>query len=316
MRLRIDIHRKGEWSLAKLGIGLLILLVLPVVARSQIEITLKNSFIEKQKNRATIDATFTVDKAHKHPNPGSKDGDLHIAGRAPEIGLAIVAEIMNAKDEDTAVALIHSVEGKNTPIKLSGVWRLWCEHGGESKQVQGAKLAPFDTTNPDHVFEIHPITSLNGESIVESLKPINGFQPKDAETAFISYENKKSQIIANAQKKTTTIITSMAGFNYVEFRIELNDDPAAVADGTMVFAKVMDLNEEILVQNRRMVFVKGTAPEAAVKSLKKGDQLHVLGVPRIDLALVSFRTKHAKDKPGILNWNLPYEMLIVGVYPN
>jgi len=154
------------------------------------------------------------------------------------------------------------------------------------------------------------------QSIGDSLRPIVGFRTKDDETAFISYENKKYQIIPNAKNKTTTIVTSMAAFNYVEFRIELNESPAQVADGTMVFAKVMDLDEEILVQNRRMIFVKGTAPEAAVRTLKKGDKLHVLGVPGIDLALVSFRTRHAKQTPGILSWNLPYEMLIVAVYTN
>src|SRR5438067_2867868 len=62
-----------------------------------IHITLRNAFITEYKNRATIDTTYTVDKAHPHPNPASKDGDLHIAGRAPEAGLPIVAEIMNAK---------------------------------------------------------------------------------------------------------------------------------------------------------------------------------------------------------------------------
>ena len=50
------------------------------------QITLKNSFIEKYKNRATITATYTVDAAHKKPNPASKDGDMHIAGRAREAG--------------------------------------------------------------------------------------------------------------------------------------------------------------------------------------------------------------------------------------
>ncbi len=304
------------WKVAYRGLGLLIFLLLPVIAQAQIEITLKNSFIEKYKDRATVDTTFTVDKAHTRPNPGSKDGDLHIAGRAPEVGLPMVAEIMNAKDEDSAVNLIHSVEGKNKPVKLSGAWRIWCEHGGESKQIQGAPLEPFDTTNPSHVFEIHPIISLDGKSISESLKPITGFQTKDAETAFISYENKKSQISSNGTKKTTTIVTSMGGFNYVEFKIELNEAPHAVTDGTMVFAKVLDLGDDVLVQKRRMVFVKGTEPEAAVKKLSKGGTLHVLGVPRIDLALVSYRTQHAKASPGMLSWNLPYEMLIVGVYPD
>jgi hypothetical protein len=64
---------------------------------SQLELTLKNSFIKDFSNRATIKATFTVDKAHPRPNTPKKDADLHIAGRAPEIGLATVAEIMNAR---------------------------------------------------------------------------------------------------------------------------------------------------------------------------------------------------------------------------
>jgi len=195
--------------------------------------------------------------------------------------------------------------------------------------VQGAPLQPFNTTNPDHVFEIHPITSLDGKSITESLKPIAGFDTKDAETSFNSYENRKCQLVSNGTKKTTTIITSMGGFNYVEFRIKLHSAPFPVADGMMVFATVLklrapgdpanDAEEEdnaILVRNRRMVFVKGSAPEAAVKNLSKDAVLHVLGVPRICLKLVSFRTQNTKKFPGILDWNLPYEMLIVGVYDN
>jgi len=312
---------------ARYFLSALILLLLPVGARAQIQITLKNSFIEKFKDRATIDATFTVDKAHKSANPASKDGDLHVAGRAPEIGLAIVSEIMNAKEEASAVQTIHAAEPTHKSVKLSGAWRIWCEHGGDDKQVQGTPITkPFDTTNPPHVFEIHPITSLDGKSISESLKPIAGFTTKDAEQSFTAYENKKCQLVPNGTKKTTTIITSMAGFNYVEFRIKLLEAPRPVADGMMVLATVMKLktaddsaNEDeeddaIIVQKRRMVFVKGSAPEAAVKTLAKGAVLHVLGVPRISLTLVSFRTHNTQKFPGILTWNLPYEMLIVGVY--
>ncbi|HEV2827998.1 MAG TPA: hypothetical protein VGW76_10390 [Pyrinomonadaceae bacterium] len=316
MRSPIQICQRIKSRYLRLSFALSVLVLLPVAVSAQIEITLKNSFIEKFKNRVTVDTTFTVDKAHKHPNTAKKDADLHIAGRAPEIGLPIVAEIMNAKGEEAALDLIHSVEGTNQTIKLSGAWRLWCEHGGESQQIQGAQLNPFTTTNPDHVFEIHPITSLNGKSVTRSLKPIKDFPTKDAETAFMSYENKRSQIISNGAKKTTTIITSMGGFNYVEFKMEIIDDLFAVPDGTLVFAKVLDLDDEVLVQKRRMVFVKDSEPEKAVKKLHKGDIMHVLGVPRINLALVSYRRTHAKTQPGILTWNLPYEMLIVGVYEN
>jgi len=275
---------------------------------------MKNSFIEKYKNRATIDTSFTIDKAHKKPNSPSKDGDLHIAGRAPEIGLPAVAEIMNAAEKSEAVHVVHEMEGTGKPIAISGAWRMWCEHGGGSKQVQGAKLEPFDTSNPDHVFEIHPVTKIGDKSVLDSLHPIEGFRTKEAHDAFSRYENLKARIIPEAKKKATTIVTSMAGYNYVEFVLELSEEPHEVEDGRMVFASVHDLEGELLVRKRRMVFVKDTPPELAVKSLKKGDRLHVLGLPRIDLALVSWRAKNAKKDPSVLNWNLPYEIIVVGVY--
>ena len=132
------------------------ILLLSAVAQAQIEITLKKSFIEKFKNRVTINAAFTIDKAHKTFNPPSKDGDMHIAGRSPAIGLATVAELMNAKSESASVALIKGVEGTGQTVNMTGVWRLWCEHSGGDPQIQGKLLNPFNTTNPDNVFEVRP----------------------------------------------------------------------------------------------------------------------------------------------------------------
>jgi hypothetical protein len=286
------------------------------VARGDEEFTLKNDFIEMHKNKATITATYTVDKAHTHPNPAEKDGDMHVAGRAPEIGLPTVAEIMNARLEDSAVALVHQVEGKDQAIKVTGAWRLWAEHGGNSPQNQGDDLEPFKTTNPEHVFEIHPLTQVGPHSVLNSFEPIVGFPTKDAEQAFSRYERLKCRLVPGTG--TTTIITEMAGFNYVEFVLKFNGEQEAVDDGRMAFAEVQTLSGEPLVRNRRMVFVKGTDPETKVKGLAKGDRVHVLGIPRIDLALVSFRTHHADDASfkgkDILNWNLPYEIIVVAVY--
>ena len=295
-------------------VGLLGLCVIfSATAQTPIEITLKNGFIEKYKNRVTIEATFTVDKAHKNVNPPSKDGDMHIAGRAPEIGLATVAEIMNAKQENPAVTFVKSIQGTGDTATFTGAWRLWCEHAGGDAQVQGAALEPFDTTNPDHVFEIHPVVRLNQISLLKSLIPIEGFQTKDAERAFTSYEKIDSTIVPH--KTTTTVITEMGGFNYVEFAVMLNENPTfTTGDGRMVFVSIYDLDGNLLVRNRRLVFVKDSPPELRVKALKKGDTLHVVGVPRINLALLSWRTKKAKTKPAVLKWNLPYEIIIVGVY--
>src|SRR5947207_742950 len=85
-------------------------------ASSEEILVLNRSFIEKFKNRLTIDAKYIVDAAHKKANDPKKDGDMHIAGRSPDIGLAVVAEIQNAKDALGAVKIVHDVEGSSTQI--------------------------------------------------------------------------------------------------------------------------------------------------------------------------------------------------------
>jgi hypothetical protein len=106
-------------------------LLIPLPARAEIEIILRNSFIEKYKNRATINTDFLVDKAHKKPNAPSKDGDLHIAGRpSSQVGLVSVAELMNASLDPQSVQAIHDAEALGQKIAFEGVWRIWCEHGG------------------------------------------------------------------------------------------------------------------------------------------------------------------------------------------
>jgi hypothetical protein len=293
----------------------LAVLAFAAAAHAQVVIKLNNSFIDEFKNRATISATYTVVKSHHKANPASKDGDTHSAGTAPEIGLAAVAEIMNAKEQPAALKAILAVEGSDSEtVKIVGAWRLWAEHAGGDDQVQGAEIPPFDTTNPDHVFQIHPIVSVNDIDVRTSLHPVTGFTPKDAEHAFTQYENLRCKIIPGATQ--TTLMTTMAGFNYVKFVMTLNEDPVTIpgGDGTVVRVAVSTLDDELLVRKLRMVFLKDTPPEKAVLKLHKGDSLTVLGVPRIDLALVAYRALHAADQPEVLDWNLPYEIVVVGVF--
>jgi hypothetical protein len=288
---------------------------------AEITITLKKEFIESHKNRATTgDIHFTVDHAGKIKPVGSgaQDGDNHNSGRAPEIGLPMVAEIMNARKQTKYVTIMKNHEGKL--LTLGGVWRLWCEHGGSSDQIQGETVEKASDTNPDHVFEVHPITSIEGDPLLTSFAPIvspttkKEFKYKDASDAFTRYESLKSHISSDSD--TVTIVTNMAGYNYVEFLIDPVEAAQEIEDGHSVMAKVLDLDGEVLLQKRRMVFVKGTAPEKALLAHKKGSMpLHVIGIPRIDLALVSWRVEHGKDPPEALDWTLPYEMVIVAVNP-
>ena len=149
--------------------GLLLALALSlftVYAGADTTLDLKNEFIDTFKERATIEATFSVKFAHskpKTPSPSkpSNDGDIHISGTAPQIGLLTVAEILNAKDFPQTLAFIQTRLGGQA-VPMTGVWRIWPEHGGESHHVQGqADPDDITDTNPDHIFEIHPLTKVN-----------------------------------------------------------------------------------------------------------------------------------------------------------
>lgn len=94
--------KRRSYALHAAVLGAVLLLV-AVPGRADTTLEMTNEFINTFHNRATIEATFTPKFAHpkpKTPSPSkpSNDGDIHIAGTAPEIGLLTVAEIMNAKD--------------------------------------------------------------------------------------------------------------------------------------------------------------------------------------------------------------------------
>jgi hypothetical protein len=292
-------------------------------AGDDIIITLKNRFIEDFKNRVTIDTTFSVDAVPSRPHKigkGGDDGDMHFSGRAQEVELPIVAEIMNARGEPAAMRLVRQQRGKG-PVKVVGAWRLWCEHANTSKQVQGEPLEPFpaEQTNPDHVFEVHPVTRLGDMPLLDTIGGIDGYQYKDATEAFNHIDNVKCHIRPNADA-TTTLRTGSVGYNYIEFILESLEAPPdhlVVNDGRFFRAAVRDTEGELLNRGVRMVFIKDTDAEQAAQKLPKGGRLHVVGVPRIDLALVSWRVRN-KDNPKFkddepLDWNLPYELVVVGV---
>ena len=292
-------------------------------SNSQITMTLRKSFIDSFKNKLTITANYEVYFAHKNPNSGSKDGDLHFAGFDKKIGLPIVAEIMNAKEFDDAVQKVHDFEGKGKPqnkVPLSGVWRLWCEHPGDIEAFKQGKMnIEIENTNPAHVFEIHPVTKIDAIDLSASLHKINGYTYKDAEDAFSRYSNLRCKIKQTA--KTITIETNGIGYNYVDFWLKFNSsDNLVVSDGLFAFCTIYNSDfdpadedqGDLIAHKLRVAFVKGSSLYDKAKTSKKGDFLHIVGIPRINLTLISWRAAHANTQPEVLTWNLPFEIVAVG----
>jgi hypothetical protein len=279
-------------------------------------VSLKKAWVEKYKDRATINATFHIDEAHSKPNTAKKDGDLHIAGRTRQAGIPTVAEIMNAKDEPAALQEVRNKKGSS--VRMVGAWRLWFEHppkAGEMQTQNLNQLGPvLQGTNPDHVFEIHPVSEIAAIDLGDTFGTITGFKAKEAAQAFARYN--KLTAAVRADTHGLTIDSPKAGYNYVEFWFEAKGKPKALKDGgRVVLADVYTATgDEPLAQDIRMIFVPGTKPFAKVSSLEAGSELHVLGIPRVNLnALYTFAYSPANTgerRP------LPYEMIIVAVYQN
>lgn len=296
---------------------LVILIVLAAVSAQAATLVLKRAWIEKFKDRSTIDAALLIDKAHKSANSPKEDGDMHLAGRAAkEIGLPMVVELMNARDEKQARALIRDNEGKNTPVAVSGVWRVWFEHppGGDVAQKQFDTVDPPTDTNPAHMFEIHPVTKLGTIDLVGTLRPINGFTPHPAAAAFGAYESKSLKL--KATKSAVTLISTKVVFNYTKFVLRVTSNVTTLDDGG--FALLADVGEEggdeddALATNVRMIFVPGSEPWKKVRDgVQAGDEMSVVGIPRLNLNAVS--TAIATIGTAQITRKLPYEMIIVSL---
>ena len=290
----------------------------PLQASADDILTLSREFVEANKNRLTMSITYRVDAAHRNPNPASKDGDLHIAGRSPQIGLATVAEIQNAADADDAVARVHAVEGTDQGLQVVGVWRIWPEHGGDTQHVQRADAGPKWTgpspTNPPHVFEIHPVLKIDDFDLKHTLVPIDGYTYKEARDAFQRYGASTFEITPVGDKVRMRM--KMVGFNYVEFLLKLQKRFHREADGEFVSADIHTLSGSLIARGVRVGFVDGSEPDRKQRQLQEGLCMKVLGIPRVDLALVSWRLDHQADPefPDALRWSLPYEIVAVGSF--
>lgn len=285
------------------------------LAPDRVSLEISRSFLERHMNRVTISTSFTVDAVAGSPNPAAFDGDLHFAGRAPEIGLRLVGEIQNAADADTAVALLRRAAVSRTPLPLTGVWRLWPEHSLGSSEQQGRPIQRLDSPYPDHVFEIHPVTRVGSLDLARTVYLTEGYRPGSAKRTLGIYQD--AQCTLTLTPSTIKLETPTWLYNDVHFVMELNEArQQVVADGRFVTARALDPEGEVLVERLRMVFIAGTAPERAVRNLRRGGRLHIWGLPRLDFTEMWRRAEGSRSDPSLLKGPLPYEIVVIGVYPD
>jgi hypothetical protein len=279
-----------------------------------VRFTLTRSFIEAYRDRVTIETSFTVDDASGGPSPNLFDGDFHFSGRAPEIGLRSVGEIANAAEEDSAVALIKRSAKSHRPLRLTGAWRLWPEHALGAPEQQGRPVPPLENPYPDHVFEVHPVTRVEGIDLSGTLHPVEGYRAGAAKRTFNLYQD--ARLTLRVTPTTVTLDTPPALFNDVHFLMEIGGARQEVVEGgRFVTASALDTDGNLLVEGLRMVFLAGTPPELAVRRARPGTRFHVVGLPRVSFAEISRRVRAAGASRLPIEGPLPYELVIVAVYP-
>lgn len=315
----MKLARKGFASVALLTV---IAAAFPVTAT----VNLTPQFVEQYRFRATISATMAVDASHNTPNSLANDGDIHIAGRSPEIGLRIVAEPMNSYEEWRAVELAKSLKATGGTLSLTGVHRIWPEHAGANDFFQGAALDPIPgDTNPPHIFEVHPITKFGRYDLLHTLRMIPGdltgtlgFRYKQAAAALNAYATRDCTIEFTPGDPFYRITMDVVGFNYVAIAIKPDLDSAIeVEDGTFVDAKVYKWDGTVVSESVRLVFVRGSEAERALQNAVRVERfssrsvrtMRVLAMPRLSLQQVWSR---ANASPGTTTGPIPYEMVVVG----
>ena len=284
-------------------------------------LTLSKAFIEKVKNAAVIETSFSVDHTLKKPHKidsGGNDGDIHSAGRDTAIRLPLVVEITNAgmdSHKPAMDAMKAAVGDANIP--LAGIWRLWFEHAGREPQIQGAEVPKPTGTNPDHVFELHPLSEVNGNDCKGSFQPIPGYNAYDAERAFAE-EYEKLTCTIRVTDTAIQIESKKAGINHTQFRMQLLGKPKkGIGSAVFLLADVFDITDEEEKLNAspvRMVFVDGTPAAQAVAALEEGDRINVLGIPRVDLNKVSAIAEGLAPNETYRG-PLPYEIIVLAQLP-
>ena len=308
------------------------LICAPVVCRADMALGLRKDFIKTYKDKATITTRFHVDAVPKsgsthREGEGSDDGDIHMAGRDTVVLLPLVAEIVNARMEPEALGFLKQMLKDGTlgqEVDVTGVWRIWFEHLGGTQQLQGDVFPAPTDSGLAHVFELHPVTVFDSFDCRDSFVPIVNknaspptvFKAYDAVRAFTHYEGLKARI--RATDSGVTLTAKKAELNYAEFVMELAGKPRGVGDGFIVPAKVYpvgNLEQPLVPRNRRMIFTKDTLPAEKVRDLVKGDTLHVIGIPRVNLnKVLAIADKLAVNEE--YEGALPYEMIIVAVLPD
>jgi hypothetical protein len=277
----------------------------------RVKLVLRKDFIEKYKNRVLLETPQFSFKA-SGGGPNGNDGDIHASGTSSDIGFATVVEIMNAKNSLAGQQAFKSSVSQ-PPVPITGVWRLWAEHG--TGTFQQNSVSSFSNPNPNHAFELHPVTRVKGVNTASTIDfLLKSDAMKSTGPAFNDYLNYPYEVVDNGA--TVSVNTSSHGFNHVKFKAKLLSTAINADDsGKFVFAEVQDNTGKVLLPKVRLALVPGSSAFLILANASAGSTFSVVGIPRISLRLISLQLSGTPDADEMAgrSGKLPFELVIVGV---
>jgi hypothetical protein len=308
------------------AVGLVIVLGAGAIGegREPSTLVLKKSWVNKYRNRLSIDAKVTITAL----NTGkSEDGDTHGGSFKNGVGLPMVVEILNGHAAAQKAARDALKPGTQPEKDVYGAWRLWFEHppsGGVQCQSFSANVPSIcqnqtldgADSNPHHSFEIHPVFSVNGQAVGRpSLVLTSDNQTvKTAEDAKAQYTGVNKKLTIVRSQTAVTLRSIKVTHNYVNLRIRVTQAKTdtlrakdGAVDGGFIRATVLDTTGEhlVLMSDKRFFYLRDSAPGDALDAAAVGSEFIVLGMPRINLDEVM----KAVENPI----PLPFEFVVVAL---
>ncbi|MBC8138682.1 MAG: hypothetical protein H8F28_22610 [Fibrella sp.] len=311
-------------------------------AASHTILVIRRDTLDKLAGRITMDAKLRVAGVETHSPSG--DGEAHIGGvtldpaTEQDFGFATVAELLQAGKYNGRNRLLAYLRARvgGDPIAVSGVWRFWSEHGrdlnaqGEARFEQGIYPPPSawsKPSNPNHIFEIHPLTSLTlADGVVINLRDDFVFQEGYAALGDEKRTHRAFRLFPKIDCKITVlgdlikIVSTPHHYNFLQFKARITAPPISAIDGSFWTADVFDQNGAGLItggvatstplaRGVRLAVTGGTPVAQSFASVTPGQTVKLVAFPRVNLEAVQ-RIADGLPNGATFEGQLPYELIV------
>lgn len=248
------------------------------------QLRLRKDVLVQQSDRALISVTGRFE--HVEPIPEKGDCELRTAVHANELKVPLVAEFINACSTRLEPMEIKSLS-QDGDVHINGVFRIWFEHAGGKDDVLSEEQDPilYETANPKHAVEIHPVIRVGTRNFVESVRAMEWVDFTTYSTAALHRVLKKKATIEEyeADDGTPYVLIESSGSlpTYFHLKAVLRSKPVKTEDGHSAIVDVLD-KHRVIAAGFRVFTVEGTKANDALKGLRVKSDFSFWGITRLD----------------------------------